>query len=153
LALGCDCLGAIKYFSGWINDDNGLPSKAENVICLHEQDGGIGWKHLNTRTYKAAIVRARNLILQSILTVGNYEYIFAWCFMQNGNLELEVRATGILSTALIDPNKTSDWGNVVSPGVLAPNHQVSSASQSIYQTVANFIYFAASLQPAYRSND
>lgn len=58
--------------------------------------------------------------------MGNYEYLFAWCFMQNGNLELEVRATGILSTHLIDAGKTSDWGNVVSPGVLAPNHQVRS---------------------------
>ena len=38
-------------------------------------------------------------------------------------MELETRATGILSTHLIDPNKTSPWGNVVSPGVLAPNHQ------------------------------
>ena len=43
--------------------------------------------------------------------------------MQNGNLELETRATGILSTSLIDPGKTSEWGNVVSPGVLAANHQ------------------------------
>lgn len=43
--------------------------------------------------------------------------------MQNGNMELETRATGILSTQLIDPGKTSKWGNVVSPGVLAANHQ------------------------------
>lgn len=43
--------------------------------------------------------------------------------MQNGNIELETRATGILSTSLIDPNKTSPWGTVVSPGVLATNHQ------------------------------
>lgn len=56
-------------------------------------------------------------------TVGNYEYVFAWHFWQNGNVELETRATGILSTHLIDPNKTSPWGNVVSPGVLAQNHQ------------------------------
>lgn len=138
---GCDCLGVIKYFSGWLNDEKGEPVAAENVICLHEQDGGIGepssiifiasnyyltnpgWKHTNHRTGNAAVVRARNLILQSILTVGNYEYVFAWQFMQNGNIELETRATGILSTHLIDPSKTSPWGTVVSPGVLAPNHQ------------------------------
>ncbi|GAB7352695.1 hypothetical protein MBLNU459_g3054t1 [Dothideomycetes sp. NU459] len=123
LSLGCDCLGSIKYFSGWLNNDKGEPVAAENVICLHEQDGGIGWKHTNHRTQNAAITRKRDLVLQSILTVGNYEYVFAWQFMQNGNVELETRATGILSTHLIDPNKTSEWGNVVSPGVLAPNHQ------------------------------
>ena len=92
-------------------------------MCLHEADGGIGWKHTNHRTQGVAITRARNLILQTILTVGNYEYIFAWVFWQNGNIELETRATGILSTSLIDQGKTSPWGNVVSPGVLAANHQ------------------------------
>lgn len=96
---------------------------APNVICLHEVDGGIGWKHTNMRTGNPSVVRARNLVLQSIITVGNYEYIFAWVFMQNGNIELETRATGILSTHLIDEGKTSEWGCVVAPGVLAPNHQ------------------------------
>ncbi|CAG9951040.1 unnamed protein product [Clonostachys rosea f. rosea IK726] len=123
LALGCDCLGTIKYFGGWLNNEDGEPVEAGNVICLHEQDGGIGWKHTNHRTQGVAITRARNLIFQSILTVGNYEYIFAWIFWQNGNIEMETRATGILSTSLIDPGKTSEWGNVVSPGVLAANHQ------------------------------
>lgn len=78
LALGCDCLGAIKYFSGWLADDAGNPVPAENVVCLHEQDGGIGWKHTNHRTGNPAVTRARNLVVQSIITVGNYEYIFAW---------------------------------------------------------------------------
>ncbi|KAF2489600.1 hypothetical protein BU16DRAFT_553037 [Lophium mytilinum] len=123
LALGCDCLGSIYYFSGHLNDESGTPIPAPNVICMHEQDAGIGWKHTNHRTGNAAITRARVLVLQSIITVGNYEYIFAWHFMQNGNVELETRATGILSTHLIDAGKTSEWGNVVSPGVLAPNHQ------------------------------
>lgn len=123
LALGCDCLGAIAYLSGWLADDKGEPVPASNVICVHEQDGGVGWKHTNHRTGNAAVVRARNLVIQSIITVGNYEYIFAWNFMQNGNVELETRATGILSTQLIDAGKTSEWGTVVSPGVLATNHQ------------------------------
>jgi primary-amine oxidase len=50
--------------------------KKENAICLHEQDGGIGWKHTNYRTNVAAVTRARTLVLQTIITVANYEYIF-----------------------------------------------------------------------------
>ena len=123
LALGCDCLGTIKYFSAWLNDQDGSAIPCENVICLHEQDGGIGWKHTNHRTGNAAITRMRELVVQSIITVGNYEYVFAWLFKQDASLELETRATGILSTSLIDPGKTSEWGNVVAPGVLAANHQ------------------------------
>lgn len=90
---------------------------------MHEQDAGLGWKHSNPRTGNAAVTRARTLVLQMVITVGNYEYAFAWHFWQNGNIDLETRATGILSTCLIDPGKTSDWGTVVSPGVLAQNHQ------------------------------
>jgi len=41
----------------------------------------------------------------------------------NGTVEFETRATGILATSLIDAGKPSLWGNVVSPGVLAANHQ------------------------------
>jgi primary-amine oxidase len=70
LALGCDCLGAIKYFDGWLADDQGKPVKADNVICLHEQDNGVGWKHTNVRTGNAAVVRKRDLIVQSIITVN-----------------------------------------------------------------------------------
>ncbi|KAH8695338.1 copper amine oxidase [Talaromyces proteolyticus] len=123
LALGCDCLGSIHYFDSWLSDDQGNPVHAKNVICLHEQDGGIGWKHTNPRTDVAAVTRKRVLILQSIITVGNYEYIFAWQFQQSGTVEFDTRATGILATSLIDAGKTSYWGNVVSPGVLATNHQ------------------------------
>lgn len=61
--------------------------------------------------------------MQTVITVGNYEYLFAWLFQQDASLEFETRATGILSTSLIDAGKTSDWGNVVGPGVLAANHQ------------------------------
>ncbi|KAH8807776.1 copper amine oxidase [Xylogone sp. PMI_703] len=123
LSLGCDCLGTIQYFDFTLNDSQGKPINAPNVICLHEQDAGIGWKHTNPRTDVAAITRGRSLVLQSIITVGNYEYVFAWMFYQNGTIEFETRATGILATSLIDAGKTSNYGNVVSPGVLAANHQ------------------------------
>lgn len=75
------------------------------------------------RTDNPAVTRARQLVLQNIITVGNYEYIFSWHFQQNGNVDFETRATGILSTVHIDKDKKSPWGNVVSPGVLAQNHQ------------------------------
>lgn len=45
LSLGCDCLGVIKYFDAVVVDKTGEPRPHPNVICLHEQDAGIGWKH------------------------------------------------------------------------------------------------------------
>ncbi len=123
LQLGCDCLGSIYYLSSVLNDDNGKPLLMPNCVCIHEQDGGIGWKHTNYRTGRAAVTRSRELVLQSIITVSNYEYILAFQFNQAGELHYEVRATGILSTQPIDEGITVPWGTVVHPGVLAAHHQ------------------------------
>lgn len=65
----------------------------------------------------------RELVVQFIITLANYEYVFAYKLDTAGGITLEVRATGIVSVVNIDPGKTSDYGNVVSGGVLAQNHQ------------------------------
>lgn len=123
LQLGCDCLGSIHYLSATLSDDAGKPLPMPNVVCIHEQDAGIGWKHTNFRTGRAAVVRNRELVVQSILTVANYEYILAFSFNQAAELHYEVRATGILSTQPIDEGIAVPWGTVVHPGVLAAHHQ------------------------------
>lgn len=63
-------------------------------------------------------------MIQFIITLANYEYIFAYKLNQAGAISVETRATGIVSVTNIDPGKTSPWGNVVSAGALAQNHQV-----------------------------
>lgn len=123
LKLGCDCLGSIHYLNAVLNTDKGEPWPMENVVCVHEQDAGIGWKHTNYRTGKAAIVRNRELVVQSIITVANYEYIMAFIFNQAGEVKYEVRATGVVSTQPIDDGVEVPWGTIVHPGVLAAHHQ------------------------------
>lgn len=119
--------GTIKYFDAWHNTHSGEPLKMPNVVCCHEQDDGILWKHTNFRTGNAVVTRSRVLILQTIVTVSNYEYIFAFQFHQDASIFYEVRATGILSTV---PHRHQPgqpervpYGTVVAPGVLAPYHQ------------------------------
>ncbi|KAF2746947.1 hypothetical protein M011DRAFT_444704 [Sporormia fimetaria CBS 119925] len=123
LQLGCDCLGSIHYLSSVLSNDTGSVTSMPNVICIHEQDAGIGWKHTNYRTGRAAVVRNRELVLQTIITVANYEYILAWLFNQAGEVTYEIRATGILSTQPIDEGVEVPFGTVVHPGVLAVHHQ------------------------------
>ncbi|KAF1957379.1 copper amine oxidase-like protein [Byssothecium circinans] len=123
LSLGCDCLGVIKYFDAVVIGSDGEAKVHPNVICLHEQDNGIGWKHTNWRTGRAVVTRMRELVVQFIITLANYEYVFAFKLDTAGGIVIEVRATGIVSVVNIDPGKTSDYGNVVSSGVLAQNHQ------------------------------
>ncbi|KAH8895610.1 putative copper amine oxidase [Thozetella sp. PMI_491] len=123
LSLGCDCLGLIKYFSFNISDSQGRPVEKPNAICMHEIDDGIGWKHTDGATKEVSIVRSRVLVLQTIITVGNYEYIFMWHFDQAAALHYRIQATGILSTVPIARGVTVPWGVNVNEGVMAPYHQ------------------------------
>ena len=123
LQLGCDCLGHIKYFDGWHVTSHGDAVKIPHAICVHEIDDGILWKHTNYRTGNAVVARARVLVVQTIITVSNYEYIFAFHFGQDAALEYEVRATGIVSTVPINLGEKVAFGTNVARGVMAPYHQ------------------------------
>ncbi|KAE8420195.1 copper amine oxidase [Aspergillus pseudocaelatus] len=123
LQLGCDCLSMIKYIDGCVVAQDGSPAPRPNVICIHEIDNGIQWKHTNHRTGKAVVVRKRQLVLQTIITVANYEYIFMWYFDQSGELTFETRATDIFSTQPINKDVKVPWGARVADGVMALYHQ------------------------------
>lgn len=124
LELGCDCLGEIKYFDGFVNDQDGNPVVIKNAICMHEEDYSIGWKHTDFRTERVGIGRNRRLVVSSICTVGNYEYAFYWNFYLDGSIEFEIKLTGILSLGAFDPDgELPAWGTVVAPGLYAPNHE------------------------------
>jgi hypothetical protein len=54
LALGCDCAGEVTYFDGVVNDSAGQPVVIKNAVCLHEEDAGLLWKHLDYRCGRSA---------------------------------------------------------------------------------------------------
>lgn len=123
LELGCDCLGVIKYFDCLRTDGNGSPVLLPNTVCMHEQDYGLLYKHVNYRTNNAVVARRREFVVQTIATVANYEYIVNIIFDQTGQISIQVRATGILSTMPIDEGVTVPWGTNIGPGVMAAYHQ------------------------------
>jgi primary-amine oxidase len=123
LTLGCDCLGEIRYLDAVLAGENGEVNTMTNAICLHEEDVGIGWKHLDYMGGRTEVRRRRRLVVSSISTVGNYDYGFYWYLYQDGSLELEVKLTGILSTAAVANGTTDPSSPVVAPGVAAPVHQ------------------------------
>ena len=47
LTLGCDCLGEIHYFDATLANEQGKPWVIQNAICMHEEDYGILWKHVD----------------------------------------------------------------------------------------------------------
>ena len=70
---------------------------------MHEEDYGILWKHHDLQGGTTEVRRSRRLVVSFIATVGNYEYGFYWYFYLDGNIQLEVKLTGIVSTMAIEP--------------------------------------------------
>jgi len=123
LSLGCDCLGEITYLDAVVHDSRGEPRTIPNAICVHEEDSGVLWKHVDERA-GVEVRRARRLVVSFHVTVANYEYLVYWRFYQDGNIECEVRATGILVTSHADaPGSRPANGTLVDQGTYAPFHQ------------------------------
>jgi primary-amine oxidase len=122
LALGCDCLGEISYLDAVVHDSRGEPRTIPNAICIHEEDSGILWKHVDERA-GATSRRARRLVVSFHVTVANYEYLVYWRFYQDGNIECEVRATGILVTSHVGEGGPPPTGTLVDHRTYAPFHQ------------------------------
>ena len=123
LTLGCDCLGEIHYFDAVMNDGRGQPFTIPNAVCMHEEDYGILWKHVDWRTGQTEVRRSRRLVVSSIATVGNYEYGFFWYFYQDGTIQMEIKLTGIVNTAAVPEGETPKYGTLVAPQLNAHIHQ------------------------------
>ncbi len=123
LTLGCDCLGVIHYFDAVVPDVFGNPRTIENGICLHEEDAGLSWKHFDVRTQRTEVRRARKLVVSSISTIGNYEYASYWYLHQDGRIEYEMKATGVINTAACHVGQPGKYGTEVAPGVVGHIHQ------------------------------
>src|SRR5215471_18367874 len=143
LALGCDCLGHIHYFDAQMTDSRGQVLQINHAICLHEEDYGILWKHIDWRTNQTEVRRSRRLVVSFIATVGNYEYGYFWYFYQDGTIQFEVKMTGIMNTGALPPGVEAKYGQLVAPQLYAPIHQhffnvrldmmVDGLSNSVYE--------------------
>jgi primary-amine oxidase len=122
LERGCDCLGEIAYLDAAVTDDTGQPRAIKNVVCIHEEDFGLLWKHTDIFNGSAQSRRQRRLVISYFTTVGNYDYGFYWYFYLDGTIELEVKATGVLFTAA-HPGGAYPHSTEVAPGLGAPYHQ------------------------------
>lgn len=123
LTLGCDCLGEIHYFDATTNNGTGDPVPIRNAICMHEEDIGVLWRHIEWRTGEGEVRRARRLVISFFAAVGNYDYGYFWYLHQDGSIEFEVKLTGVLSTGAVAPDEEPRHGVLVAPGLNAMVHQ------------------------------
>jgi primary-amine oxidase len=127
--------------SAELADDNGAPQLRKDVIALFEQDGGMLWTHSDYKTNAIATRRSQQLVLQSVFTVGNYDYGLRWIFHQDGTLEVQTELTGVVlakgvgdqlcqvcqqspdSEGKLIAGGEERYGKLVAKNVLAPYHQ------------------------------
>jgi len=121
LELGCDCLGEIAYLDAVLHDSRGEPHTIRNAICIHEEDNGVLWKHVDDLA-GAETRRMRRLVVSFHATVANYEYLVYWRFHQDGNIECEVRATGLMVTTPFAGDQPP-YGTLIDNRTYAPFHQ------------------------------
>jgi primary-amine oxidase len=112
-------------------DDFGKPYILERVVAIYERDGGILWKHFDTDSGKNQTRRARELVLLSVATIGNYDYAISYVFKQDGSLEVELALTGIMLAKGVKETRADEnhsmmsgsTGHFVAENIVAPHHQ------------------------------
>ena len=122
LTLGCDCLGEIVYLDAAVTTPDGSIKEIPNAICVHEEDNGILWKHVDADGH-TEVRRGRRFVVSSIVTVNNYEYGYFWYFYQDGSIEFEAKLTGIVLTVADAIGKDHPSATELEPGLWAPFHQ------------------------------
>ena len=123
LTRGCDCLGEIVYLDAVVSDSAGDAVPIPNAICIHEEDVGVLWRHIEWRDGSGEVRRSRRLVISSFSAIGNYDYGFFWHLYQDGTIAFEVKLTGVLSTGAVAPGERPAHGTLVAPGLNAMVHQ------------------------------
>ena len=124
LALGCDCLGEIRYLDAVVHDSQGRAQTIANAICVHEEDTGILWKHYDCAQRRRRTCAARGgswsrRSRRSATTSTGSTGTSRW----TASVAFEAKLTGVLHTAGVAPGEQPGSATLVAPGVSAGYHQ------------------------------
>jgi primary-amine oxidase len=97
LERGADCPDYAAYFDAVAVNDRGIPQRISRAACLFEREAGdIAWRHHSEQEATESRIR-RDLVLRMIGTLGNYDYLVDWVFLQDGTLKVVGGTTGIVA--------------------------------------------------------
>ena len=137
LVPGVDCPAYATFVPAMIADDQGNPYEIPDAICIFERDiGDPAWRHYEIfaqgpdQATPAEGRPATELVVRSASEVGNYDYLIDYRFMQNGQMEIKIGATGLdgvkgaVSTSMDDPGAEAEteYGTLIAPNLIAANH-------------------------------
>jgi primary-amine oxidase len=131
LRPGADCPLDARFIDATLADDSGEPVTLKSRLCLFERNTAAPlWRHAEfaNRTYRGQ--RGVELVLRTIASLGNYDYIVDWVFDTAGIIRIDVGATGsdavkgVAAQTMADPSAARDtqYGTLVAPNLTAVNH-------------------------------
>ena len=101
------------------------------MICLFERDPQApSWRHAEIANNTYVARQAVELVVRTIATLGNYDYILDWVLTEGGTIRIDVGATGIdqvkgvSAQTLGDGSASRDtaYGNLVASNLVGVNH-------------------------------
>ncbi len=135
LQVGTDVPDSAVLFDALVPDDRGRVFRLNNAYAIFERNlGNPMWRHFDENVEELQSRPLVELVLRSITTIGNYDYILDWVFTQDGRMRMAVGATGILApkgvrSRAVDDDEDDDdsaddraYGELVDELIAAPNH-------------------------------
>ena len=131
LTRGIDCPARAVFIDATLPNDRGEPEVGRSRICLFERSADAPlWRHAEAVNGAYAGQPATELVLRTIPSVGNYDYIIDWVLTQAGAVRIDVGATGIddvkgvAARTMADLSAARDtaYGALVAPNLVAVNH-------------------------------
>ncbi|WVQ80316.1 hypothetical protein IAT38_002421 [Cryptococcus sp. DSM 104549] len=96
LMVGYDCPSEAIYLPATIHTAQGSSTRL-NAICVFERDSGKPLsRHTGWLKNEMGAVKGYELVVRSVSTVGNYDYLFDYTFQLDGTVEIRVSASGYL---------------------------------------------------------
>ncbi len=96
LESGLDCPAYAAFFHPLLVDDWANAYVQPRAACLFERYAGdVAWRHFESETGRMEARRRTELVLRTVPTVGNYDYVLDWVFRQDGSIAVSVGATGV----------------------------------------------------------
>lgn len=128
LVPGVDCPAGAVMIGATMPAPSGKAESAPDVMCAFERNTTMAlWRRHEIVTGSHESRQDVELVLRTIPTVGNYDYIYDWIFNRKGELRIEVGATGIaaakgVSAKAIEDARQLPHGSLVAPHITAPYH-------------------------------
>ena len=126
LVAGVDCPRTATFFDTVHFVATTDPFKYRNSICLFELDLGLPLRRHFSNNFAGGFnfyggLPGSALVLRSISTTYNYDYVYDYLFYLNGIMEVKVSTSGYVQATYWTSNE-APYGNQIHPGVAGTIH-------------------------------